>query len=105
MSSPFAWSSFRALITGGMNAPSEGAPKMTMESLSRVWDWDGDAASAGARTAAYDKGWGRIEIILPPAPTPLSPPHARRSMQACPHPNRPPQAGEGADRARGSVDA
>src|SRR5262245_3027946 len=36
MSRPFAWSSFFALITGGMKAPSDGALKITTDSFSSV---------------------------------------------------------------------
>src|SRR5215475_6742465 len=34
MSRPLAWSSFFALITGGMKAPSDGGLKITMETFS-----------------------------------------------------------------------
>src|SRR5262245_29525339 len=37
MSSPLAWSSFFALITGGMKAPSDGGLKITMETFSSAW--------------------------------------------------------------------
>ena len=49
MSSPFAWSSFLALITGGMKAPSDGALKITMESFSSGWAWHGAAAATSER--------------------------------------------------------
>jgi len=61
MSRPCAWSSFLALITGGMNAPSDGALKMTMESLSRVWAWDEVAKSANA---AHDARIARNPITF-----------------------------------------
>src|SRR3982075_4463742 len=63
MSSPWAWSIFFALMIGGMNALSEGALKMTMETLSRVCDCDGVANSMTASTAAHDR-LSRTEIML-----------------------------------------
>ena len=52
MSRPLAWSSFLALITGGMKAPSDGALKITMEIFSSVWAWHGVAAATATNTAA-----------------------------------------------------
>jgi hypothetical protein len=58
MSRPFAWSSFLALITGGMKAPSDGGLKTTMFSFSsdcaRASLAIGKAAStAASANAAY----------------------------------------------------
>src|SRR5882724_5261259 len=64
MSRPLAWSSFRALITGGMNAPSDGALKTRMESFSSVCAWDGAAASPTTSAAAHEICRCRIEIIV-----------------------------------------
>jgi len=54
MSRPLAWSSFLALITGGMNAPSDGALKTTTESFSGDCAWLGAAASAATSAAAHE---------------------------------------------------
>jgi hypothetical protein len=64
MSRPFAWSSFLALITGGMKAPSDGALKITMEIFSSDWAWHGAAiAMAMSTAAARERSLSLIGII------------------------------------------
>ncbi len=50
MASPFFSSSFCALITGGRNAPSEGAPNTTMETGSGAWANEGGVAAEAWQT-------------------------------------------------------
>src|SRR3954463_16034904 len=69
MSSPFASSSFFALITGGMNAPSEGKSKMTIFSLVRFCAAAGiGEANVKASAASPQPARKMLEnpLIIPP---------------------------------------
>src|SRR4029453_5058385 len=46
MGGPFFSSGFCALIPGGRNAPSDGAPNTTMETGSGAWAWEGSVAAS-----------------------------------------------------------
>ena len=65
MSSPFAWSSFLALITGGMKAPSDGALKITMEIFSSACAWHWVAAATATRAAAAREAYSsKVDFIV-----------------------------------------
>jgi hypothetical protein len=66
MASPFFSSSFCALITGGKNAPSDGAPNTTMEIGSGACAYAGDVATSVDMQAMLVKN---VFMAIPPRNT------------------------------------